>query len=86
MKEVLGFKFGVYYCEFHWKNYVTNQNDFHVVAVNCDQRHVFCNTLGVIPFATGNTNESKATHAKVCKQLRNPSVNFVYRIVQRKMP
>jgi len=50
-KQVLAFKSGVYLCEFYWKSRETGQNDYHVVTVNCDQRHVFCNTLGVIPFA-----------------------------------
>ena len=44
-KQVLGFKSGVYICEFYWRIQETGKHDYHVVAVNCDQRHVFCNTL-----------------------------------------
>ena len=83
-KQVLAFKSGVYLCEFYWKSRETGQNDYHVVAVNCDQRHVFCNTLGVIPFAARQVNESQNTHDKVSTILCNPNVFTVYRIIERK--
>ena len=83
-KQVLAFKSGVYLCKFYWKSRDTGQNDYHVVAVNCDQRHVFCNTLGVIPFAARQVNESQNTHDKVSTILRNPNVFTVYRIIERK--
>merc|ERR1712185_461777 len=50
MAEVLGYESGVFFVEFYWKK-PGELSDFHVVAVNCDQRMVFCNTLGRIPFA-----------------------------------
>ena len=83
-KQVLGFKSGVYICEFYWRIQETGKNDYHVVAVNCDQRHVFCNTLGVIPFASGQVNETKKTHPKKCTILQNPNIICVYRIIEKK--
>ena len=84
LKQLLGFKSGVFLCEFYWKIPNTGENDYHVVAVNCDQRHVFCNTLGVIPFAARQRNESEKTHATVSSILRNANVYRVYRIIERK--
>ena len=85
MIQILGLVSGVFFVEFFWKNKENGDSDFHVVAVNCDQRRVFCNTLGVIPFVAGKTNESAATHAQVVADLRIINVYRVYRIVQRKI-
>ena len=82
MTQVLGLVSGVFFVEFFWKN-KSGESDFHVVTVNCDQRRVFCNTLGVIPFAAGEKHESAATHAQVADDLKVVNVYRVYRIVQR---
>ena len=82
MTQVLGHVSGVFFVEFFWKN-KSGESDFHVVTVNCDQRRVFCNTLGVIPFAAGKKHESAATHAQVVDDLKVVNVYRVYRIVLR---
>ena len=82
MTQILGLVSGVFFVEFFWKN-KSGESDFHVIAVNCDQRRVFCNTLGVIPFAAGKKHESAATHAQVVDDLKVVNVYRVYRIVQR---
>ena len=82
MIQILGLVSGVFFVEFFWKN-KSGESDFHVIAVNCDQRRVFCNTLGVIPFAAGKKHESAATHAQVVDDLKVVNVYRVYRIVQR---
>lgn len=84
MKAVLGFESGVYVIEFHWRHRITNKCNHHVVAVNCNQRRVFCNRLGVIVFSTNKQNEMARTHKKVCKHLYHPRVCSVYHIVQKK--
>ena len=84
MIQILGLVSGVFFVEFFWKN-KSGDRDFHVVAVNCDQRRVFCSTLGVIPFAAGKKHESAATHAQVVGDLKIRDVYRVYRIVQRKI-
>ena len=83
MTEVLGFDSGVFMVEFYWTNEGSGESNWHVVAVNCDQRRLFCNTLGVIPFAAGKKHESAVAHAEVCDDLKNPRVFRVWRIVQR---
>ena len=72
MTEVLGFDSGVFMVEFYWTNEGSGESNWHVVAVNCDQRRLFCNTLGVIPFAAGKKHESAVAHAEVCDDLKNP--------------
>ena len=84
MTQILGLVSGVFFVEFHWRN-KDGDRDFHVVAANCDQRRVFCNTLGVIPFAAGKKNESAATHAQVVADLKVVNVYRAYRIVQCKI-
>ena len=84
MIQILGLVSGVFFVGFFWRN-KDGDRDFHVVAVNFDQRRVFCNTLGVIPFATGKKNESAATHARVVADLKVVNVYRVYRIVQCKI-
>ena len=71
------------YANFYWKIQETDKDDYHVVAVNCDQRHLFCNTLGIIPFATKQVNESNKTHVRVSTILRNSTVFCVYRIIEQ---
>ena len=73
MTEVLGFDSGVFMVEFYWTNEGSGESNWHVVAVNCDQRRLFCNTLGVIPFAAGKKHESAVAHAEVCDDLKNPN-------------
>ena len=50
---ILGQRSGVFLVEFYWRK--PGGGDWHVVAINCDQRRVFCNTLGVVPFHKRNT-------------------------------
>jgi hypothetical protein len=84
MTQILGLVSGVFFVEFHWRN-KDGDRDFHVAAANCDQRRVFCSTLGVIPFAAGKKNESAATHAQVVADLKVVNVYRAYRIVQCKI-
>ena len=81
MTEVLGFDSGVFFVEFFWKK--PGARDFHVVAVNCDQRMVYCNTLGRIPFSATKTNESVKTHAEVVADLHVRGMCRVWRVVKR---
>ena len=83
MPEILGFESGAFFVEFYWKRSDCACADWHVVAVNCDQRRIFCNTLGVIPFAAGKSNESAKTHAKVCSRLHVVNVYRVWRVLAR---
>ena len=80
MAEILGFESGVFFVEFFWNK--PNARDFHVIAVNCDQRCVYCNTLGCIPFAANKRNESTDTHAEVVANLYIRNVFRVFRVVQ----
>ena len=84
MIQILGLVSGVFFVEFFWRN-KSDDSDFHTVAVNCDQRRVFCITLGVLPFAAGKKHKSAATHAQVAEDLKVVNVYRVYRIVQRKI-
>ena len=83
MVQVLGFDSGVFLVEFFWRRKETNAQDWHVVAVNCDMRRVFCNTLGVIPFNNGLANEAEKTHLAVSAHLRVVSVMRVWRVLCR---
>ena len=60
----------------------------HVVAVNCDLRLVFCNTLGALPFTLAKEpgkwmqNESDETHDNVAARFRIARVTRVWRILR----
>ena len=82
MKQVLAFLSGIFVVEFHWTNKDTDDCSYHVLAVNYNQRRVFCNILDVILFATENKNESETTHATVCKHLHNHRAYRAYCIIQ----
>jgi len=81
-ETILGQRSGVFLVEFRWK--LPGAGDWHAVAVNCDQRRVTCNTLGVVPFHCAEViNESAATHAWVTKQFYVRSVSRVFRVLRR---
>lgn len=72
---------GIFLVEFYWRKTfsVGNTNDWHVIAVNCDRRLIFCNSLGVIPFANTSTKkESAETHALVAKYFCIRSINSLW--------
>jgi len=77
---------GVYLVEFHWSN-ASDEEDFHVIAVNCHLRLVFCNTLGALPFSLGAArgkvleHESDATHDNVAARFRITCVTRVWRVL-----
>ena len=86
MSEVLGYESGVFFVEYYWQlkpGELHDDRDFHVVSVNCDQRAVFCNTLGRIPFSFTKINESAKTHAEVVAHLHFRSMCRVWRVVKR---
>ena len=59
---------GIFLVEIFWKNACkaeSSTQDFHVIAVNCDWRLVFCNTLGIIPFADTAKNKESAESAHI---------------------
>lgn len=80
-ETVLGQRSGVFMVEFYWRK--QDGRDWHVVAVNCDQRRVFCNTLGVVPFHKIEvTNESLRTHKWVKNLFSVRSVHRVFRVLR----
>ena len=80
---ILQQKRGVYIVEYFWKNKESGEKNWHVVAVNCCQRRVFCNTLGVLPFSMMKARESKATHAALVKALCVINVTRVWRVLRK---
>ena len=80
MMQLLRQPGGVYLVEFRWENRKTAEastkeetlSDWHIVAVNCSHRYIYCNTMGYIPFSCCNGDgdlrargESVATHENV---------------------
>ena len=83
---MLGQESGVFLVEFRWNKSSTGgsrDGSWHVVALNCDQRRVFCNTLGVVPFQTSKANESASTHDEVAAIFHVRSVNAVWRVLEK---
>ena len=80
-KTILGQKDGVFLVEFRWNK--PGGGSWHVVAVNCDQRRVFCNTLGVVPFQTSKAKESEATHDEVRRIFHALSTVHVWRVLRK---
>ena len=79
---ILGQRVGVFLVEFYWRK--AGARDWHVVAINCDQRRVFCNTIGVVPFHKLEVvNESATTHAWVRRQFFVRSVQCAARTRSR---
>ena len=71
MQRVMKQDKGVYIAEFYWRG-ADGDSDFHVVAINCWLRCVFCNTLGAVPFRLGADGrlahaESAQTHDAVSR-------------------
>ena len=87
LQRVLEQKCGVFLVEFHWTN-SSGAKNHHVVAVNCNIRLVFCNTLGALPFTLGKEmgklliNESDKTHDNVASRFRIASITRVWRVLQ----
>ena len=70
MQQLLRQPAGVYLVEFWYQK--GSVEDYHVIAVNCSFRYLYCNTLGYIPFSCRNSagdlaarGESQETHANV---------------------
>ena len=70
MQQLLLQPAGVYLVEFWYQK--GSVEDYHIVAVNCSFRYLYCNTLGYIPFSCSNSagdlaakGESQETHANV---------------------
>ena len=86
LQRVLKQTHGVFLVEFHWVNKEGEQNH-HVVAVNCDLRLVFCNTLGALPFSLAkdgwNEREKAATHDHVARRFHLDAVTRVWRVLRK---
>ena len=83
---VLAQRRGVFLVEFYWRTNdagAGREADWHVVAVNCDQRRVWCNAAGVLPFAMGKARESAKTHAELLSHLHVVNVTRVWRILTK---
>ena len=80
-QTILGQRSGVFIVEFCWRK--PGAHNWHAVAVNCEQRRVFCNTLGVVPFQLEHAKESPETHAGVVQLFSVRSVSRVWRMLQR---
>ena len=87
LQSVLKQRHGVFLVEFHWSNKAGERND-HVVAVNCDLRLVFCNTLGALPFSLAGSmgkwlqRESAETHDHVARRFHIVRVTRVWRVLR----
>ena len=53
-------------------------SDYSLFEVNCDWRYVFCNTLGIIPFAWQSVEEDERTHCAVAKAFFLRSVEDIW--------
>ena len=84
MKQVLQQRSGVFLVEFYWRKRVDAEvaSNWHVVAVNCDQRRVWCNALGVLPFTMMKAKETPATHAELLSHLHVLNVTRVWRVLR----
>ena len=80
MVEILGLDSGVFFVEFYWTK--ADARDYHAVAVNCGQRRIFCNTLGVVPFSAGKNHRSEKTHEAAVAHFHIRNVYRVYRFVE----
>jgi hypothetical protein len=87
LQRVLKQRRGVYLVEFHWINKAGERNH-HVVAVNCDLRVVFCNTLGALPFSLAREvgkwlqRGSDETHDNIAERFHVSMVTRVWRILR----
>ena len=88
LDQVLKQKSGVWIVDFVWNN--TEGNGVaHAVAVNCDLRLVFCNTLGALPFSLAETpgsyllGETAATHKNVATRLGLRVVTRVWQVLKK---
>ena len=80
LRKVLQQKQGVFIVEFYWRR-SKDSCDWHVIAVNCHQRKVFCNTLGVLPFGMGKTRETAKTHEALVSHFFIRNMVRVWRIL-----
>jgi hypothetical protein len=85
LQRVLKQRRGVFLVEFYWVN-SEGESAHHVVAVNCDLRLIFCNTLGALPFTLAGDEwlerESDATHVNVARRFRVRGITRVWRILR----
>jgi hypothetical protein len=87
LQRVLKQRSGVYLAEFHWINKEGERNH-HVVAVNCDLRLVFCNTLGALPFSLAGAvgkwlvRESDETHDHIAERFHISMETRVWRVLR----
>ena len=88
-RRVLQQRRGVFLVEFYWRK--SDGADWHVVAVNCCQRRVWCNALGVVPFSLKKRGdafdvllkESAKTHDAVIEQLHLVNVCRVWQVLRK---
>lgn len=86
LEQVLKQKNGVYIVEFTWGDSVA-----HTIAVNCNLRLVFCNTLGAVPFTlAGKTDsclerETAMTHANITKRFGVRRITRVWQVLRLRL-
>jgi len=81
MVMVMGQPQGRYLFEFGWNK--PKARDYHVACIDCDNRVVLCNTLGVVPFRYNNIRESQGTHRAVSSLFFIQSVTRVWLLIHR---
>ena len=55
--------------EYAWRHPIDDTWDYHVVGVDTVVRAVFCNTLGILPFAVNEKCETSATHLSIINDM-----------------
>jgi hypothetical protein len=80
--QLMSQRSGVFLVELYWRR--GEEKEWHVVVVDCDQRRVKCNTLGVAPFASGNIRETAKTHGEASSHWHVVTTSRVYMILQRR--
>jgi hypothetical protein len=87
LEQVLKQKSGVYIVEFQWGD----SSVAHTIAVNCNLRLVFCNTLGAVPFTlAGKTDsclerETAMTHANITKRFGVRRITRVWQVLRLRL-
>ena len=76
---------GVFMFEFFWQTQTggggpADEKDWHVITVNCNDRWVFCNSYGYIPFSYKARSESEKTHATVAALFSIRQVTALYQV------
>jgi hypothetical protein len=90
LEQVLKQESGVWIVQFRWdrtKSCGSIESVDHAVAVNCDLRLVFCNTLGALPFTLAEEQgklkqgETAKTHKRVAARLGLRAVRSVWQVL-----